>query len=235
MDSSHNRQVLTLTIASTTGCLAAFFIYVYLIGVHAYALNGKTRIGGFRLQAPLPSNTALTDHLQALGDPDKVWTPRSRAAMKTCFSVAYLSFTVLGSVALVSAAGLQAHPLAVQITSPSDQAVIDDQPQPVAGIAINLSEHASLWILVYSWDSKTYCPQQRVDIATNGRWTAPMRIGLTYDSGGKKFDLIAVVADRAATESFDNYIREEATSETYPGMKLPNGAQILDRITLIRR
>lgn len=108
----------------------------------------------------------------------------------------------------------------------------------IGGIAKNIPDGYELWILVYSHEKEQYYPYTKVVPEYNQWVIKPLIIGFKGDYV-KSFDIIAVLADTAAQEEFNNYLNkaEENEENIYSqGLYLiPDGAKEYSRVTLERR
>lgn len=107
----------------------------------------------------------------------------------------------------------------------------------IGGIARNIPDGYQLWVLVYSQEKEQYYPYAKV-VPQYGEWVIPVTIGFKSDSY-KKFDILAVLADKDAQDRFNAYLDtvEENDENIYSqGIYLiPDGAKEYSRITLTRR
>lgn len=107
----------------------------------------------------------------------------------------------------------------------------------IGGIAKNIPDEYELWILVYSQEKQEFYPYAKV-VPQNDEWVIkPLTIGFK-DDYNKKFDIIAVLADKEAQSIFNNYLntsQENGENIYSQGQYLiPDGAKEYDRITLTR-
>lgn len=104
----------------------------------------------------------------------------------------------------------------------------------ITGTAKNIPERHELWILVYAYPAHKYYPQNGTMDIQNGNWSIPAYIGVK-DNVGVKFDIIAVLADENARAEFTSYIINGKINNKWPGIdKIPDGAKVYDKITVIR-
>jgi hypothetical protein len=119
----------------------------------------------------------------------------------------------------------------IKINYTSDTAHIAEN---IIGTAKNIPDGYELWILVYPYAAKKYYPQHEEVSIQNGVWSIPVGIG-TEDNVGEKFDIIAVLANRDARIEFTSYMVNGEKNNDWPGMnKIPDGAEVYDRITVVR-
>lgn len=123
----------------------------------------------------------------------------------------------------------------VEITYPYDGATVEIR-EMVRGTSQKIPEGQTIWIVVYPHVAGRYYPQNDpADVQANGDWTSLTFIGVEEDVGGK-FDIIAVLADKRAQDTFYAYLTQAKDKKTWPGLKrLPEGATIYDRITVTRK
>lgn len=107
--------------------------------------------------------------------------------------------------------------------------------EKIGGTAKNMPDGYELWILAYSKEKQEYYPI--TEAATKyDEWTTQVPIGLENDDG-KKYDIIAVLADKKAQDRFNAHIssikeNEDAYSQCI--YVIPDGAKEYDRITVTR-
>ncbi len=122
----------------------------------------------------------------------------------------------------------------LEITYPYDAANVEIS-ETVRGTSEKIPEGHAIWIMVYPHVAGRYYPQNDpADVQANGDWTSLTNIGIKEDVN-RKFDIIAVLADRRAQDAFNAYLTESEYKKTWPGLeRLPEGATIYDRITVTR-
>jgi len=122
----------------------------------------------------------------------------------------------------------------VEITYSYDGATVEIR-EMVQGTSQKIPEGQAIWIMVYSHVVGRYYPQDNpADVQANGDWTSLTYIGIKEDVN-RKFDIIAVLADKRAQDAFNAYLTKAKNTNTWPGLeRLPEGATIYDRITVAR-
>jgi hypothetical protein len=123
----------------------------------------------------------------------------------------------------------------VKITQPIEQAKVE-QTEMVKGTSQMIPNGQVVWVVVFVHSVGRYYPQNNpADIEPSGDWASITYIGVPSDIG-LKFDLIAVLADQQAQNAFNKYLVDARDKNDYPGLaRLPNGATIYDRISVIRK
>ncbi len=117
----------------------------------------------------------------------------------------------------------------VKIAFPLNTVQIRDT---VSGTAKDISEGKQLWILIYPKNALKYYPHQ-VDIKNDGSWKFTAQFGQEHNVGDK-YDILAVLADKNASNNFATYINT-AADNNWPGMEnLPEGTDEITTITVIR-
>lgn len=106
----------------------------------------------------------------------------------------------------------------------------------VRGTSQDILKEQAIWIVIYPHEVSRYYPQDYpADVQANGDWSSSVFIGIEIDVG-KKFDIIAVLADKKAQDAFNDYLEECKEKRSWPGLEsLHEDAVIYDRITVIRR
>ena len=123
----------------------------------------------------------------------------------------------------------------VEITYPYDGATVEIR-EMVRGTSQKIPEGQAIWIMVYPHVAGHYYPlNDPTDVQANGDWTSLAYIGIEEDVN-RKFDIIAVLADKKAQDAFNAYLTQAKDKKTWPGLeRLPKSATIYDRITVTRK
>jgi hypothetical protein len=117
----------------------------------------------------------------------------------------------------------------VKIAFPLNTVQIQDT---VSGTAKDIPEGKQLWILIYPKNALKYYPHQ-VDIKNDGSWKFMAQFGQEHNVGDK-YDILAVLADKNASNNFATYINT-AADNNWPGMEnLLEGTDEITTITVIR-
>jgi hypothetical protein len=111
-----------------------------------------------------------------------------------------------------------------------------DQTEVVRGTFQGLPTGKTIWIVLFIPEVGQYYPQNRpADLEAANRWSSLAYIGIPSDTG-KRFDILAVVADTGAQNAFNAYLADARDRSDWAGMEaLPEGAVIYDRITVTRK
>ena len=127
--------------------------------------------------------------------------------------------------------GLRPRPK-VEITYPYDAANVEIG-EIVRGTSEKIPKGQAIWIIVYPHLVDRYYPQNNpADVQANGDWTSNTSIGIEEDVN-RKFDIIAVLADKRAQDAFEAYIKQAKDTKKWSGLgKLIEGTTIYDRITV---
>lgn len=120
----------------------------------------------------------------------------------------------------------------VKITYPYDGATVEIR-EMIRGTSQRIPKGQVIWVAAYL---DRYHPQNYpADVQANGDWSSLAFIGIEEDIG-KKFDIIAVLADKKAQDTFNAYLIQARDTKTWSGLeRLPEGALIYDRITVTRK
>ncbi len=126
-------------------------------------------------------------------------------------------------------------PSLLEITYPPSDGRVDIK-EIVRGTSKSIPEEKVIWIAIYPHEVSRYYPQDLpADVQVNGDWSSSIFIGIEADVD-KKFDIIAVLLNKEAQDAFNDYLEECEEKKSWPGLEeLPSGADIYDRITVIRR
>ena len=122
-----------------------------------------------------------------------------------------------------------------KITEPSEKEEVSKETM-VKGSSQGVPKDSVIWVVVYPYQASRYYPQNKpTDVQSNGKWASMSYIGIDEDVK-QKFDLIVVVADETAQEAFESYLEKAKDKKDWAGLEqLPDGAEILDRLMVIRK
>lgn len=123
----------------------------------------------------------------------------------------------------------------IETTYPYDGATVEIS-EMIQGTSQGIPEGHVIWVVVYSYDSDCYYPQNNpADIQADGSWSSLAIIGIGEDVS-KRFDIIIVLADERAQDIFNTYITQAIRNESWPGLEsLPEGVTIYARILVTRK
>lgn len=122
----------------------------------------------------------------------------------------------------------------LEITYPHDGANVEIS-ETVRGTSEKIPEGQAIWIMVYPHVIGRYYPNNDpAGVQANGDWTSLTSIGIEEDVN-RKFDIIAVLADKRAQDAFNAYLKQAKDTDTWPGLeRLPEGVTIYVRIPVTR-
>jgi hypothetical protein len=125
-----------------------------------------------------------------------------------------------------------------KITEPKDGVTVYDNPVRVTGTVKNFPKQdceLSLWACVQSYDEIWY-PQETLTMTGEETWEAYTNPGFSLPPDiGKEFGIVAMVATKEADEAFREALIGKGNAGGGWGWRpLPEGAKILDQITVIR-
>lgn len=102
----------------------------------------------------------------------------------------------------------------------------------IKGKSKNISNDKMIWIIVYSFSSEKYFPNQNpAQIDKKGNWTSEVIIGSTADHR-MRFNIYSYLID----ESAKNELEKEFNKLEFAGLeKLPSNIQLHDHISVIRK
>ena len=125
-------------------------------------------------------------------------------------------------------------PTKVRITHPMDYGSVEHE-EMIRGTSKRVPKQHAIWVVVFPHEANLYHPQNApAEVQETGDWSTLVYIGTEKDSG-KRFDIIAVVADKTAQDSFRAYLAD-GKKKDWPGLEnLPEEATIGARITVTRR
>lgn len=117
----------------------------------------------------------------------------------------------------------------VQINLPQKVYINED----ITGTAANIPSTSKLWIMVYSRTAQRYYPQHNSIEIQNGIWSIPIGVG-SQNETGKKFDIVAVIANEKANNELKSYMDNCANGYCMGLSDLPEGAVVKDSIEVTR-
>jgi hypothetical protein len=123
----------------------------------------------------------------------------------------------------------------VEISYPYNQSQVE-RTETIRGTSQAIPDGSVIWVVAIPQQVGRYYPQNYpADVEAQGNWSSITYIGIEGD-GGKKFDILAVVADRTAQDAFNAYLADARDKSDWPGLeKLPEGATVYARITVTRK
>ncbi len=150
--------------------------------------------------------------------------------MWTCIAIALINTGILGFRLFRPPA-----PTEVVINYPINLAQAN-QTEVVRGTFEGLPEGKVIWVVLFIPDVGRYYPQNRpADLEAGNKWSSLAYLGIPSDTG-KRFDILAVVADSEAQNAFNAYLAEARDRNNWAGLEtLPPGAVIHARITVTRK
>ena len=120
------------------------------------------------------------------------------------------------------------------MTYPSAQAQVT-QKEEVRGSSEALPQGSAVWVAVYLPEAGRYYPEPAAAVSgNNGAWSSTTYIGAEGGDFGKHFDILATVADGTAQAAFTAYNDAGIKTGQWPGMADLAGAQIYDRVPVVR-
>lgn len=125
----------------------------------------------------------------------------------------------------------------LEITEPADGDTISSRETTFRGISPELPAGATIWI--FSLGGTRYSPLGQATtfrmVQESGlRWQAYVWVGYDTDIG-KKFRILALVADERATQEIQAYLEKWELTGNYPGMvNLPEGVEVHAEIFITR-
>jgi hypothetical protein len=124
----------------------------------------------------------------------------------------------------------------VNIISLKDGQHVPTNINVVHGTSKYVPSGDEIWLAVIVEGIARFYPQNGpVPVRPDGDWTSPPVIFGGKQDVGRKFDLLAVLANRSAGEAFSRYLQNGQKTKSFPGLvRLPAGAVEQDRITVVR-
>jgi hypothetical protein len=120
----------------------------------------------------------------------------------------------------------------INIVYPSNSATVQ-MKETITGTAKNIPDGQQLWIAI-SPQGEEFYPQIPVVVLNDGSWSLPVQFG-EVQNVGTKFDIYAVLADKNAQNTLNNYINESKNTNLWKGMSvLPDGTITITKLTVVR-
>jgi hypothetical protein len=124
----------------------------------------------------------------------------------------------------------------VRITEPTAGNTVEMR-EVVKGASRKIPAGRVIWVVIYSQAvGRYYYPQDNpADVQANGGWASPGYIGI-YQDTGKKFDVIAMLANKETQDEIKAYLAKARENHLWPGLeRIPGSAVIYDRVTVVRK
>jgi hypothetical protein len=148
-----------------------------------------------------------------------------------------ICFFILVTMAAVSFLGWQhCAPTRLKIVYPSNNSMVN-LSERIQGSSTRIPKEHAVWVIVMPHEVNRYYPQDsEASVQKNGIWNSLAHIGIEEDAGkGKTFHIIAVLADKAAQDSFRAYLAH-GKEKGWSGMEnLPQGATQYDSVIVTRK
>jgi hypothetical protein len=128
-------------------------------------------------------------------------------------------------------------PTRIRITDPVDNGTMLRMAD-VKGTACHVPKDRRLWLLALPEGASVYHPQAGpVEIVSDVNWLATAPDGLYDPIGvGRRFILIAVLADSKASSDLKDYLDKAKSTGRYPGLeRLPDGAVRYHQVIVTRK
>jgi hypothetical protein len=105
----------------------------------------------------------------------------------------------------------------------------------VTGTSAHIPKGHKIWVAVFPHENRHYYPEtSAAEVSVAGDWISPIYIG-EEGNEGESFDILAMFVDENAQDAIEVYV-EESQETGWKGLaKLPEGVEIYDRVTVVRR
>jgi hypothetical protein len=106
----------------------------------------------------------------------------------------------------------------------------------VKGTSRNIPGDNRIWLVIYSHPVKRFYPQERpADMQVGGDWSSRCYFGIREDVG-ERFDVMAILADKDAQQSFNEYLKNAEAERDWGGLEeIPEHTEAYQRITVTRK
>ena len=131
---------------------------------------------------------------------------------------------------------LQKQTIKVKIDNPVAESKVS-YAERIKGTSQLVPSDKKIWIVIFPLAANSYYPQDRyADVQPDGQWSSVAYIGMKDGNVGEYFDIITVLVNIEAQHVFENYSKESKAKQKWLGLDtLPEGAQVYDRVTVVRR
>ena len=124
-----------------------------------------------------------------------------------------------------------------EIIAPREGASVPHMAQ-LSGVYSESYKNHELWIVVQPVQSPAYHPQtSKIPKQSNNKWKAVAYVGRSAKHNiGEEFIIHLVSATTSASSNFNAYLIESAKRKSWVGLDLlPNGATVIDSVSVIRK
>jgi hypothetical protein len=129
----------------------------------------------------------------------------------------------------------------INITSPKEEEAVNVTVKVEGIMNGRLPDDHYLWILVNPYSAfAQWWPQGGYHIQPDERWFGIAMIGRNINEGGvtdigEKFDIAVVMVDNIIDQNLIEWSRKGDETGNFPSIRFPEGAKIMDKVTVIRR
>jgi hypothetical protein len=122
----------------------------------------------------------------------------------------------------------------IKITNPFNGESVPATVKVSGTILGDLPSNRHMWILVNpELTPGVYWPQRGYEVVPfNGLWSWIADLG---GNSGENLSILAVLVDDAANQQFIKWNEQCVAADKWPGLGLPDGAEIMDRVTVIKQ
>jgi len=123
-----------------------------------------------------------------------------------------------------------------KVTLDSDKAFPCKYENLVRGTYGKIPAGKYLWLVVHPVGSSGYWPQGTAIIPhpKTGAWTAKFWLGTRGTDRGKEFEVWLYLVDQAGHKAFLNYLEQGRATGKYPEKSLPEKAEGVDMIQVVK-
>lgn len=108
--------------------------------------------------------------------------------------------------------------------------------ETIKGSGLYQAQGRQAMVVVFSLMANRYYPQESaVDVEQDGKWSSLAYFGERDKGEVDRFDVLVVMLDSHAKNVIEEYVVRAKSTGEWPGLeKLPKGAEIYDRISVVR-
>lgn len=126
--------------------------------------------------------------------------------------------------------------LRIKITSPKEGDEVPVSTIVSGTFSGELQEGQYIWVVINPHPSPgQWWPQGGRINPWKGQWNVQVWLGREKEDTGKEFDIAVILVNEKDDQYYRDYLKTGQETGSYPGIPLPASADIIDRITVMRK
>ena len=126
--------------------------------------------------------------------------------------------------------------LRIKITSPKEGDEVPVSTIVSGTFSGELPEGQYMWVVINPHSSPgQWWPQGGRINPGKGQWNVQVWLGREKEDTGKEFDIAVILVNEKDDQYYRDYLKTGQETGSYPGIPLPASADIIDRITVMRK